>query len=1227
MSPRKRRNETLPPEMAERLDPLCDRFEAAWRVGKRPRLEDFLAQVEEPDRRALLVELIPIDMNYRLRVGEAPRVETYLERFPTLARDGHPPLELLAAEYALRRRHEPDLTSTEYARRFPQYEEQLTGLSAEASVPAEAAASPKPPDGGSTLDLSGPDSATALAGLPRVPGYELLDILGRGGMGVVYKARHLRLKRIVALKMVLAGVHAGEEQLARFRAEAEAVARLQHPNIVQVHDIIEKDGWSYLALEYVPGGSLSQRIKEKRLSVEEAAHLVETLARAIHYAHQQGVVHRDLKPSNILLVSGEWSVVRGPVLTPHHRPLTTHHPKITDFGLAKRLDIDQGQTPSGAILGTPSYMAPEQASGKSKQSGPAADVYSLGAILYELLTGQPPFRGETVLDTLMQALSSEPVPPRQLGGRIPVELERICLKCLQKDPARRYPSAAALAEDLYRFLHSEPVPVAQNAPEVPDDAVEPVSTGKTWRGPGTAWRDPFDEPDGPDEPASPAKTWHGPGTAWHDPVRPGGRRRRLFLMGGVAAALLLLGLIVLFQSVIQSGSPPTKDLNQQQPPAAGKLAQQLAQKGQKSPPPPQNEKGQQPENGGPPQGAKGSGADPGGRLPAPPALSDILISLPSMPATGRLAVHASPAVYAKYGAGNGAVVFILDCSGSMAGPSGQGKSSRFYEARRALTAVIAGIPKGTQVSVWAFSHAQQFATKRAWPAGTKVEDMIERVYFINHWQPTGRNFQDISDRIARLEPGYSTPILRSMIEARADFNARQGFKTLVVLTGGMDNHFEPHPRYSPQGDTKHNRGEKKLTIPEFLAQAFGKDDIAIRMVGFQLSKKNAEGVNEEEEVTRQFMRPLASLPIKGKFYLVKDTASLIDSLERSIQQSLSFTLEDASSGQVVKGLTGGVGQDSRWVNLTPGYYWMVIDARKELRQKVVIRRGDRLRLTLEEKGDGFVVQRDPVQNAFPGKPFTKAEAKAWLLTVLQNQRRVNEDALQLTVTAEHLAERVFGGDGTLGQITPSLILFQVRPKGDAKARPPFLHYYPLTDYTAPAWGLDIKPWDRRVDPVLEAFWSEDPPPIAGQLRRGRDFGNDLQLHLDGSGIVQVQLSKRERGEVRLLSLNVEKHAVATHDGKKEEVSCLVVRLSFPPGQPVMAQLPDFHGGQEHRFYSTAGKYTGLFWEMTPQQAQQRVQSLNLISLTGFREAALASGHHVRMELDLPDNNPRPRPPQ
>jgi serine/threonine protein kinase len=314
----------------------------------------------------------------------------------------------------------------------------LAGAMHETAVTASEATPSHEPSTLVTAGGSGPDLPPSLFVGHEIPGYEILGELGRGAMGIVYRARQRGLNRIVALKMILHAGHAGESALQRFRAEAEAVARLRHPGIVHIYEIGEHDGLPYFSLEFCPGGSLDGQLDGTPLPPQKAAALVAQLAQAIHAAHRAGVVHRDLKPANVLLLE-DGSL------------------KISDFGLAKRLDSDQAQTASGAVMGTPCYMAPEQALGQVRMIGPATDVYALGAILYELLTGRPPFRGMTTADTLLQAANDEPVPPRRLQPGVPRDLETICLKCLQKQAARRYDSALSLADDLGRFTAGEPI--------------------------------------------------------------------------------------------------------------------------------------------------------------------------------------------------------------------------------------------------------------------------------------------------------------------------------------------------------------------------------------------------------------------------------------------------------------------------------------------------------------------------------------------------------------------------------------------------------------------------------------------------------------------------------------------------------------------------------------------------------------------------------------------------
>jgi WD40 repeat protein len=412
--------------LAQRLDAACCRFEDAWSAGQRPCLEHFLAATLEADRPALLLELISLEVYYRRGAGDEPQAAEYQVRFPAL-----------------------DAT----------WVAQAVAPCVDSSLPVRASTDAHGEPSGVSRRVPG----STVARTPSVAGYEILDVLGRGAMGVVYRARHVKLNRVVALKMILAGEHAGRQELARFRREAEAVAQVQHPNIVQIYEIGEQADRSgtepvpYLALEYVDGGSLDKLLAGTPQDARAAAVLVQTLALAMNHAHQHGIVHRDLKPANVLLQIDDCRLQNDKTDQSAIANLQSAIPKITDFGLAKRLDAEGSQTQSGALVGTPSYMAPEQALGQSQAIGPVTDVYALGAILYELLTGRPPFRAATVLDTLEQVRCHDPVPPGRLQPKVPRDLETICLKALAKEPGGRYPTAQALADDLRRWLGGEPI--------------------------------------------------------------------------------------------------------------------------------------------------------------------------------------------------------------------------------------------------------------------------------------------------------------------------------------------------------------------------------------------------------------------------------------------------------------------------------------------------------------------------------------------------------------------------------------------------------------------------------------------------------------------------------------------------------------------------------------------------------------------------------------------------
>ncbi len=272
------------------------------------------------------------------------------------------------------------------------------------------------------------------------PGYDPIAELGRGGMGVVYKARQRGLNRVVAIKMILSGGHASPAALTRFRTEAEVVGSLEHPNIVQVYESGDYQGLPFFSMEYVPGGTLADRVRDCPLPPKAAAEVASGIAAGVHAAHVLGIIHRDLKPENVLLTGPNCLV-----------------PKVMDFGLARHKDALDGLTSTGEVLGTPGYMAPEQAAGAGKSADERTDVYGIGATLYRMLTGRVPFQAASLAEVLMQVMTTDPVAPSRLTASIPADLETICLKCLEKEPARRYASAAELADDLRRFLEAKPV--------------------------------------------------------------------------------------------------------------------------------------------------------------------------------------------------------------------------------------------------------------------------------------------------------------------------------------------------------------------------------------------------------------------------------------------------------------------------------------------------------------------------------------------------------------------------------------------------------------------------------------------------------------------------------------------------------------------------------------------------------------------------------------------------
>jgi predicted Ser/Thr protein kinase len=454
------------------VDKACDRFEAAWKAGEEPLIEEYLGDqfaAAEPSRQAtLLHELILIDLEYRWRrpkrqssesptrseklaiedpsrpqsLPQRPLLEDYAARFSLLGPLALFPIEVIKQEYRVRCLYGDRPSLAEYERRFSGRADVESWRRAhDGDAVADTHALPKQLADIAKLGPPYVDQAELQPAveclLPRIGNYQLIGEIARGGMGVVYKAVQLSPRRVVALKMIRSGVLADDNEIHRFYFEAEAVAQLDHPAIVPVYEAGQHNGEHYFTMAYINGRSLSQRMQEGNVAPREAAQLMIQVAEAVQYAHKRGIIHRDLKPHNILVTDDG-------------------QPKVTDFGLAKRPGMNASLTATGQPIGTPNYMPPEQATGLSDEITPASDVYALGATLYFLLTGLPPFRGASVAETLRQVVTEEPVSPRRLNPAVDRDLASITLKCLEKSARSRYATANDFAQDLQRWLRNEP---------------------------------------------------------------------------------------------------------------------------------------------------------------------------------------------------------------------------------------------------------------------------------------------------------------------------------------------------------------------------------------------------------------------------------------------------------------------------------------------------------------------------------------------------------------------------------------------------------------------------------------------------------------------------------------------------------------------------------------------------------------------------------------------------
>jgi hypothetical protein len=994
--------------------------------------------------------------------------------------------------------------------------------------------------GNQTVTTAPPPRESEAEALPSLPGFEVVRELGRGGMGVVYLARQETLGRLVAVKVIRSSDWASGDERQRFVREARLVAQMDHPGIVRCHTIGEHGGCPYFAMEYVEGGSLADRLDGKPWPIAEAVRLVERLARALQHAHERGIVHRDLKPANVLLFSGVSQNHEGEGLVP----------KVTDFGLAKRMEGMSALTNTGAVLGTPSYMAPEQAGGKRSEVGPATDVHALGVLLYELLTGKRPFPGEMLVDILWQVRDLSPVPPRRLRPEIPPGLEAICLKCLAKRPAERYPTAGPLAEDLGACLSRSH-----------------LTAGRVRR-----WR------------------------------------------GLVLAAVLVVAAAGILAWLLRQGNKGGE--------GAGPSAE--AGTGRNAGPGP----------------AVGSGPAAGGESPVRPSIAprqgapepepDLVVVRPPRDREARLAVQFSRDVFEKAVAEKVAIAIVLDCSGSMVTNKLPGTDTTRWDAvKMALRKAMQEMPAGVFVSLRAFGDKEGIeATEDIKPAHGKWAK-FKQVWKAHRWNPY--EVQDRLTQVDNLRPSGTAPLVRAMWMARQDFPRDfKGRRILVVVTDGGDTNF-----YDLKEDVdaplKENTGAK--TLGPFLMRAFKGDkrfhDIEVDVIGFDFRPVGSDDTPATLRAAAEM--PKAVRAIRGEYHYVRDGTTLARKLTGALLD-VTFVAEADDSRSDGRGTISSTGAGSlRWLDLPADRYpeyTVRFPAIPGFKGNVSLQPGDRLALELVP-GDRLpklrrmLYARSPFLKGFHGVDgrmvTVKHEDETWVAAGLQNymRRGAGNGRLSLLATLEQ-EQGPQQSDRYIQTVRPRWTWFEVHgPKGQAAE----VRVFPVGDYPAPAWGLEVADWPSRDDPVrINAWWT------------ARSFTRLALRHTLGPGQSVLNLKEKpwddrpEKDAITIESVRLEPCSLRLpREGKEgldqaEVRNCLVVRLRYPKdpagSRPIFVQPGEreWGGGQAHRWFHQAGKYTGIFWPATEKTAAE-IRELLLFSVPELKAKSVSA----TLEMGEPDS--------